>query len=95
MIQSTQEVEAPSAIEPLTRSIPVKVETDDEGSPTAVRLGRWVDVVAVQDCWSIDDEWWNVRSMSRTYYKVALQNGFELTICKDLDTGNWYQQNYS
>ncbi len=92
MLQSAQELQAPSAVELPTVSVPVKVVTDYQGNPSAVRLGRWVGVVGVLDCWRADDEWWEPQAKPKTYYKVALQNGFDLTIFREPSSGKWYQE---
>ena len=95
MIQSARELQAPSDVKLPTRSVPLKVNTDYEGNPSAVRLGRWVGVVGVMDCWSADDGWWGPQVMSKTYYKVVLRNGFDLTIIRDPDPDEWYQEVYN
>jgi hypothetical protein len=71
------------------------VEADAEGRPVAVTLsGRRLGVVAVQDAWRIDDEWWRARPVSRLYYEVALEDGRVVTVYDDLDRRLWSAQEY-
>jgi len=82
-------------LRPLHRPRPVEVEADGEGRPAAVTLsGRRLRVVAVQDTWRIDDEWWRERPVSRAYYELALEDGRVVTVYRDLVRGGWYEQRY-
>jgi hypothetical protein len=69
------------------------VEADGEGRPVAVTLGgRRLGVVAVQDTWRIDDEWWRERPVSRVYFSVALEDGRVVTVYRDLLQESWWHQ---
>jgi hypothetical protein len=71
------------------------VEADGEGRPAAVTLSdRRLAVVAVQNTWRIDDEWWRERPVSRAYYELALEDGRLVTVYQDLVRGGWYEQRY-
>ena len=94
MVQDTRETPGTGAIKPVDAPVAIKVRTNTEGELSEVRLGRWVKICTVQDNWRIDDEWWRSRPISRIYYRIVLQNGFELTIYRDLVMGSWYQQSY-
>ena len=94
MVQDTGAAPSAGAIKPLNTPIAIKVKTDGWGEPSKVRLGSWLEVVAVQDRWRIDDEWWRDRPISRIYYMVVLRNGLQMTICRDLVAETWYRQSY-
>jgi hypothetical protein len=71
------------------------VEADGEGRPAAVTLsGQRLRVVAVQDAWRIDDEWWRERAVSRLYFSLALEDGRTVTVYRDLVSGRWARQDY-
>ena len=52
-----------------------------------------MEIESIRERWRIDDEWWR-RPVSRIYYQVLLASGDQLTIFKDLETGQWFQQQY-
>ena len=80
-------------LRPLREPRPIEVEADGEGRPLAVTLNdRRLAVVAVQDTWRIDDEWWRERPVSRTYYELALQDGRLVTVYQDLVNERWWRQ---
>jgi hypothetical protein len=56
--------------------------------------GRRLRVVAVQDAWRIDDEWWRERPVSRVYYSLLLEDGRTLVAYRDLVGGRWAKQAY-
>ena len=71
---------------------PIKVKTDDKGSPVAVQMRGTVRRVArVIDHWRIDDEWWR-DPLSRMYYRVEYESGVTDTIYHDLISDEWYWQ---
>jgi len=71
------------------------VETNAQGEPQAVVLGRErLAVAAVQDRWRIDDEWWR-KEVSRVYFSLLLEDGRVVTVYYDLVTGSWQTQPYS
>jgi hypothetical protein len=85
----------PHRLRPLREPRPIEVEADGEGRPVAVTLsGRRRRVVAVQDAWRIDDEWWRERPVSRLYYELALEDGRVVTIYQDLVNGRWAEPDY-
>jgi hypothetical protein len=52
-------------------------------------------VVAVQDRWRIDDEWWRDAPVSRAYCRLQLDNGRIVTVYRDLaGGGGWWEQRY-
>lgn len=86
--------EAPR-LRPLNRPRPVRVEAGDDGRPIAVWLsGQRCAVEAVLETWRIDDEWWRSKPVSRTYWRVSLEDGRVIDIYRDLATGEWFRQSY-
>ena len=80
----------------LNRPRPLRVEADGGGLPTAVWLaGRRCAVEAVLERWRIDDEWWWQRPISRLYYRLALADGWVVTVYRDMVSGGWAQQHLS
>jgi hypothetical protein len=51
-----------------------------------------VAVVSVDDRWSIEDEWWREKPVSRMYFECLLEDGQCVTVFQDLLTGEWYRQ---
>lgn len=56
--------------------------------------GELVNVAHVIDMWEIEDEWWRKQPVRRRYWHVTLETGQDLTIFQDLQSGEWYQQDY-
>jgi len=73
---------------------PVTVEEDLTGLPKAVKIARRQLVMAVEDRWRIDDEWWRREPVSRLYYSVRVSSGQRLMLYKDLVNNCWYRQSY-
>ena len=70
------------------------MEESPAGLPTFVRLKRRQKIIAVEDCWRIDDEWWRSEPVSRLYYAVILASGQRIVLSKNLIDGSWYRQTY-
>ena len=64
---------------------PRRVKTDDR---------RWRPVEQVVDRWEVDTEWWTSGPVNRSYWQLALTDGGLLTVYRDLDTGQWFRQDY-
>jgi hypothetical protein len=58
-----------------------------------IQSGRQL-VIAIEDRWRIDDEWWRNEPVSRFYYSVRFASGQRLVLYKDLIQGKWYKQTY-
>jgi hypothetical protein len=43
---------------PVNLPEPLAVEEGPDGLPAFVKLKRRQKIIAVEDCWRIDDEWW-------------------------------------
>jgi hypothetical protein len=73
----------------------VRVEADEDGRPIAVYLsGRRYAVESVLETWRIDDEWWRERAVSRVYFSLLLEDGWTVTVYRDLVSGRWAKQAY-
>jgi endonuclease/exonuclease/phosphatase (EEP) superfamily protein YafD len=70
------------------------VEENTAGLPTAVKLKRRQNIIDVEDCWRIDDEWWRSEPVSRLYYVVILSSGQRVVLAKNLVDNCWYRQSY-
>ncbi len=82
------------AYKPVNTPEPVPVKEDENGFPAKVGLSHWQVVVAVEDRWRIDDEWWRSEPVSRIYYSIRLDSGQRLVLYRDLISNNWYRQSY-
>ncbi|MEX0800849.1 MAG: hypothetical protein WD379_06500 [Dehalococcoidia bacterium] len=71
------------------------MEAGEGGRPAAVHLsnGRF-GVEEVLEVWRIDDEWWRKRPLSRTYYRLLLEDGRTVTVYRDETSGQWAKQAY-
>ena len=49
-------------------------------------------IIAINDLWQVDDEWWRERPISRRYYQITTQQDRRLTIFKDQLHAQWYWQ---
>ena len=58
-----------------------------------IQSGRQL-IIAIEDRWRIDDEWWRNEPVSRFYYAVRFASGQRLVLYKDLIQGKWYKQGY-
>ncbi len=94
MVKDTGAPVGSDALRPLNAPARLQVREDDSGRPAHVRRRhrRWVAVARTADRWRIDDEWWRERPLSRTYYRVLLEDGQPLTLFRDDVTGQWYEQ---
>lgn len=79
---------------PVNEPDPVQVEEDSSGFPLAVKLPRKQVVMAIEERWRIDDEWWRREPVSRLYCSVLLASGQRLILYKDLVKDCWYRQSY-
>jgi len=49
-------------------------------------------IIAINDLWQVNDEWWREHPISRLYYQITTQSDRRLTIFQDGMNGNWYWQ---
>ena len=94
MVQNSRKTLRTETYRPVNAPELVQVEEDSSGFPLAVRATRQQAVVAIQDIWRIDDEWWRREPVSRLYYAVLLASGQRLELYKDLTNNCWYRQSY-
>ena len=79
-------------MKPLSMPVPVEVREGPGHQPVMVRLGkRWHGVARVEDLWSFD-LWWMAEPISRTYYRVSLEDGRQATLFRDRTGGCWFRQ---
>jgi hypothetical protein len=85
----------PHDLRPLNAPQPLRMQTDAQGHIVGVwRQGRLTPrrIVAVQDHWRIDDEWWREHAISREYYELQLDDGALLVVYHDLLADIWFEQ---
>jgi hypothetical protein len=83
-----------NASKPLNMPEALFVDEGPSGSPVAVKLKQRHMIIAIEDYWRIDDEWWRSEPVSRIYYAVILDSGRRMVLCKNLINKQWYQQTY-
>ncbi len=83
-----------STLKPVNLPEPLWVGEDSRGLPGEVRLSGKQLIIAIDDKWRIDDEWWRSEPVSRSYYAVRLASGQRLVLYKDLTNSHWYRQGY-
>ena len=93
MVKDTGKTLRTDTYRPVNMPEPVQVEEDASGLPLAVRMPRRQAVIAVEDVWRVDDEWWRIEPVSRLYYAVRFASG-QRVLYKDLIDGRWYRQVY-
>ncbi len=92
MVANPRETLRTGTFKPLNTPEPVNIEEDSTGSPVAVKIKRRVAIIAIENRWRIDDEWWRREPVSRLYYTVLLTSGRRLVFYKDLTSNCWYRQ---
>jgi hypothetical protein len=83
-----------SAYKPVNLPEPLHVSESASGEPVMVKMPPRQAVIAIDDRWRIDDEWWRSEPVSRLYYAVLFASGQRLVIYKDLISGKWFKQVY-
>ena len=92
MVADTGKTLRTDTLKPVNLPEPVQVEENQPGLPVMVKLKRRQRIIAIEDRWRIDDEWWRTESISRIYYAVLLASGQRLVLYKDLMKNEWYRQ---
>ena len=79
-------------LRPVSTPIAIDARGGPNGGPVEVRAGnRWHRVTRVEDTWSFD-LWWMPHPITRTYYRVSIEDGRQTTIFLDHRGGGWYRQ---
>ena len=94
MVADTGKTLRADTAKPVNLPEPLAVEEGPDGLPAFVKLKRRQKIIAVEDCWRIDDEWWRSEPVSRLYYAVILASGQRLVLAKNLIANSWYRQSY-
>ena len=94
MVADTGKTLRTDTAKPVNLPEPLAVEENVDGLPAFVKLKRRQKIIAVEDCWRIDDEWWRSEPVSRLYYAVILASGQRIVLSKNLIDGSWYRQTY-
>ena len=94
MVTDTGKTLRTDSIKPVNLPEPLQVEESPAGLPSFVRLKRRQKIIAIEDCWRIDDEWWRSEPVSRLYYAVILASGQRIVLSKNLIDSSWYRQTY-
>ena len=79
--------------------VPVNVIASNHGQPAAItetRNGRTatLKVEHVIDVWEIEDEWWRNTPIQRRYFRMMVDTGRVMTVFKDMDSQEWFRQEY-
>jgi hypothetical protein len=94
MVENTGKTLRADTLKPLNLPEMVSVEEDAQGLPVALKTKRRQSVIAINDRWRIDDEWWRREPVVRLYYAVSLASGQGIVLSKNLMDRRWYRQSY-
>jgi hypothetical protein len=73
----------------------LQVEAAADGTPLRLKLGgAWQDVTPARGMWRVEQHWWRGEPVRRDYYRVAPQDGPQLTLYHDRVSGKWFRQEY-
>ncbi len=94
MVKDSGTAIRPHQLRPLNLPRAISVETA-RGRPVALvdTRGNHVEIAAIEEEWSIDDEWWRDR-LQRHYFRVRLAHGPVRTIFLDGESSRWFEQSY-
>ena len=94
MVKDSGTAIRPHQLRPLNLPREISVETA-RGSPVALvdTRGNHIEIAAIEEEWSIDDEWWRDR-LQRHYFRVRLAHGPVRTIFLDGESSRWFEQSY-
>lgn len=95
MVKNSRTPASTGGLLPLNLPLPAAVVADSAGVPTMVLMhGTLRPVVAINDRWRIDDEWWRTE-IRRQYFALELEGGIRTMVFHDCLTGDWYTQQYT
>ena len=92
MVADTGKTLRADALKPVNLPEGVTVAEDAAGLPVALTGKRRRQIVRIDDCWRLDDEWWRREPVTRLYYAVILAAGQKTVLYKDLYRNKWYRQ---
>ena len=65
--------------------MPVKVQELESNGPMAVNLnGNIQGVVSIDERWEDAEDWWKDNPVNRTYCKLTLQEGRQVTVIRTM-----------
>ncbi len=65
------------------------VQAGPDGRPLSLARAR---VETVLEEWVVEDRWWTGRPLRRRYFELALADGRNAVVFRDLADGRWYAQ---
>ena len=68
---------------------PANVAADRGGAPLAL---EGVAVEALREEWVVEDRWWAGRPLRRRYFELALADGRDEVVFRDLELRRWFSQ---
>jgi hypothetical protein len=54
-------------------------------------VGR-LEVASVREEWLVEDGWWTRRPLRRRYFELVLQDGSDVVVFSEPDSGRWFRQ---
>jgi hypothetical protein len=94
MVQNTRTPARADQLRPLNVPRPIEVISENDLPIALIGVGsQRQPIVAVQETWHIDDEWWR-DPIHRRYHRVQLANGSLRTIYRDGGSERWQEQRY-
>jgi hypothetical protein len=46
----------------------------------------------VREEWLVEDGWWTRRPLRRRYFELVLEDGSDVVVFREPDSGRWYRQ---
>lgn len=65
------------------------VRAAPKGAPAAV---AGIAVESILEDWLVEDRWWTGRPLRRRYFECVLENGRNVVVFHDLESGRWFTQ---
>ena len=82
-------------LKPLLKPKPIKLQVNNFGEPVSLIFkGRQRQVYSLLKQWHLKSFWWEPQTIDRQYYRLLLQDGFEIDVFQDLNDQRWYQQRF-
>jgi len=72
---------------------PSRVRMREKGSISLVKAGKKEErIQRVLEKWVVEEDWWELKALSRVYYRVLLDNGAIYKLFYDQVKQRWYRQ---